>query len=168
MTEDSQIRRLEWSGTQRRYDGNLSDHHHLRCLICGEVEDVAVGPGRTGRGLARETPTRSSAIDWSSPESAPPAGQGRQRRPEKTDFARPRKRGWSSSRPSSKRRPTRKKNTPSVCLNCWRRKVEIQAGFPAGVIGTTAENLEEAAGGRKLRMDRDVSLLRPEGPGRGV
>lgn len=56
MTEDSQIRRLEWSGTQRRYDGNLSDHHHLRCLICGEVEDVAVRPWpKLEEALARET-----------------------------------------------------------------------------------------------------------------
>jgi rubrerythrin len=37
----------------------------------------------------------------------------------------------------SRRPPTRKRNTPRGCLS----------SFPAGVIGTTVENLEEAAGG---------------------
>ena len=38
------IQRLEWAGTQRRYDGTLESHYHLRCLGCGRVEDLMTGP----------------------------------------------------------------------------------------------------------------------------
>jgi Fur family ferric uptake transcriptional regulator len=51
------IRRLELSGTRRRYDSRLGSHYHVRCLGCGQVDDVEVdsvkcldeGVGKTSR-----------------------------------------------------------------------------------------------------------------------
>ncbi|MFC1895858.1 transcriptional repressor [Thermodesulfobacteriota bacterium] len=34
------IQTLELGGPQRRYDGNPTNHHHVRCLRCGRVDDV--------------------------------------------------------------------------------------------------------------------------------
>lgn len=44
MTANRQIRRLEWAGSPRRYEGNLADHHHLRCLQCGDLKDLPGAP----------------------------------------------------------------------------------------------------------------------------
>jgi len=40
------IRKLEMPGAQRRFDGDLSEHYHVRCLVCGRVDDV-YGPPLT-------------------------------------------------------------------------------------------------------------------------
>lgn len=34
------IRTVAVAGEQRRYDGTLSDHHHIRCSVCGRIDDV--------------------------------------------------------------------------------------------------------------------------------
>jgi Fur family ferric uptake transcriptional regulator len=34
------IRKIEAGGGQRRFDGELSDHYHVRCLYCGRVDDA--------------------------------------------------------------------------------------------------------------------------------
>jgi len=34
------IRKLETTGRESRFDGNLEPHHHLRCRVCGCFEDV--------------------------------------------------------------------------------------------------------------------------------
>jgi Fur family ferric uptake transcriptional regulator len=34
------VRKLQTGGTQRRYDGNASNHYHVCCVRCGRVEDV--------------------------------------------------------------------------------------------------------------------------------
>ncbi len=39
LVREGWIQRLEFGGTQMRFDGNPSEHHHLRCLSCGEVRD---------------------------------------------------------------------------------------------------------------------------------
>ena len=39
-------RKLDLAGTRRRFDGSTEDHYHVRCIHCGEVEDVQVGPVR--------------------------------------------------------------------------------------------------------------------------
>jgi Fe2+ or Zn2+ uptake regulation protein len=44
LAEAGSARRLELGGAQRRYDGRLDRHHHLRCLGCGRVQDVAAEP----------------------------------------------------------------------------------------------------------------------------
>lgn len=38
------IRKLELGGTQRRFDGNATDHYHVRCIRCGRVDDVPTQP----------------------------------------------------------------------------------------------------------------------------
>jgi Fur family ferric uptake transcriptional regulator len=40
MCEIGEIRKLGVGGSQRRYDGNIMPHHHIRCTECGKVDDV--------------------------------------------------------------------------------------------------------------------------------
>jgi Fur family ferric uptake transcriptional regulator len=43
------VRKVEGSGGEARFDGNLSPHHHVRCIHCGDVADVEdslAGPQR--------------------------------------------------------------------------------------------------------------------------
>lgn len=40
MSQTGMIRKLETAGRQKRFDGDLSPHHHMRCRICGAVSDV--------------------------------------------------------------------------------------------------------------------------------
>lgn len=44
LSEAGLIRKLELGRMPRRFDALVSDHHHVRCLECGKVEDVAVEP----------------------------------------------------------------------------------------------------------------------------
>lgn len=34
------IQKVEGAGGQRRFDGDLTAHYHVRCLYCGRVEDA--------------------------------------------------------------------------------------------------------------------------------
>ena len=40
LSEKGFVQKLECAGNQRRYDGNPENHHHIRCRICGRVEDI--------------------------------------------------------------------------------------------------------------------------------
>ena len=40
MAEMGMIRKLPFGGGEARYDGDLTRHHHVRCLRCGRVDDV--------------------------------------------------------------------------------------------------------------------------------
>ena len=40
LARDGVIQTLEISGTQKRFDGNASNHYHMRCLRCGKVADA--------------------------------------------------------------------------------------------------------------------------------
>lgn len=40
------IQKLEWAGTQKRFDGNVKPHYHIRCIECGKVEDLSMEPFR--------------------------------------------------------------------------------------------------------------------------
>lgn len=42
LAERSMLRKLELGGTQRRFDADLYPHQHIRCLLCGRVENVQV------------------------------------------------------------------------------------------------------------------------------
>ena len=46
MSQAGMIRKLETAGRQKRFDGDLSPHHHMRCRICGAVSDIL--PGELG------------------------------------------------------------------------------------------------------------------------
>jgi Fur family transcriptional regulator, peroxide stress response regulator len=40
LTDIGRVRKLETSGTEARFDGNLDAHEHVRCVTCGKVDDV--------------------------------------------------------------------------------------------------------------------------------
>lgn len=40
LTASGEIRRLERAGVQKRFDGDLTPHQHVRCESCGSVGDV--------------------------------------------------------------------------------------------------------------------------------
>jgi Fur family ferric uptake transcriptional regulator len=42
LAAEGLIQKLEISGTQKRFDGNVSVHYHIRCLGCGRVADVQI------------------------------------------------------------------------------------------------------------------------------
>ncbi len=42
LAERGLLRKLEMGGTQRRFDGDLFSHQHIRCVLCGRVENVMV------------------------------------------------------------------------------------------------------------------------------
>ena len=44
LSEINMIQKIEWGGTQKRFDGNIEDHHHVRCRVCGKVEDLMSDP----------------------------------------------------------------------------------------------------------------------------
>ena len=35
------IRRIDFSGSQKRFDATVENHYHVKCNKCGKVEDVA-------------------------------------------------------------------------------------------------------------------------------
>ena len=41
------IRKLDYSGSQMRFDGDLHGHQHIRCISCGRIEDIAGTPEPT-------------------------------------------------------------------------------------------------------------------------
>ena len=44
LSNQGLVRKLEHTGAQRRYDGNLDFHYHLRCVLCGRVVDAPLEP----------------------------------------------------------------------------------------------------------------------------
>lgn len=36
------IQKLNMSGAQKRFDGNPEYHHHIKCDLCGRVDDISV------------------------------------------------------------------------------------------------------------------------------
>ena len=40
LADSGEIRRLEASGSVRRFDGDMSCHQHVRCVRCGRIGDV--------------------------------------------------------------------------------------------------------------------------------
>ena len=44
LAEHGLIRKLEFAGSQRRFDGKRHDHYHLRCTRCDKIEDAPVEP----------------------------------------------------------------------------------------------------------------------------
>ena len=46
LHEDGLIRKLEFGGSEARFDGDTKDHYHVRCRECGHIEDIYdLGPG---------------------------------------------------------------------------------------------------------------------------
>lgn len=42
MTEQGLIKVTGQGGIQRRYEGNIKEHYHLKCVSCGRLEDASV------------------------------------------------------------------------------------------------------------------------------
>jgi len=42
MAESGMVLKLEMAGTQRRYDGTTDNHYHVRCTMCGRVDDLPI------------------------------------------------------------------------------------------------------------------------------
>ncbi|MDR2551525.1 MAG: transcriptional repressor [Desulfobulbus sp.] len=42
MAEHGMILKIEVGGTQKRFDATTDNHYHIRCSICGKVDDIDV------------------------------------------------------------------------------------------------------------------------------
>lgn len=42
------VRKLENAAGQKRFDGDMSPHHHIRCEVCGRVGDIFDAPDISG------------------------------------------------------------------------------------------------------------------------
>jgi Fe2+ or Zn2+ uptake regulation protein len=43
LNQMGMVRKIDFSGAEARYDGNVEDHDHLRCICCLRIDD-APGP----------------------------------------------------------------------------------------------------------------------------
>jgi len=50
LAELGKIRKLEVDGEQKRFDGDISPHYHIRCIKCNRVDDIYI---RMDRGLEK-------------------------------------------------------------------------------------------------------------------
>ena len=44
LSQSGDIRKLDACGSQRRFDGSIDQHYHIRCNHCGRVDDVPLEP----------------------------------------------------------------------------------------------------------------------------
>ncbi|MFH1755602.1 MAG: transcriptional repressor [Candidatus Latescibacterota bacterium] len=44
LSERGLIRKLDVSGTEKRFDIDLSEHYHVQCAMCGRIEDATEAP----------------------------------------------------------------------------------------------------------------------------
>ena len=42
LSECGIIKKLETGGEQKRFDGNPGPHYHIRCNVCGRVDDIPI------------------------------------------------------------------------------------------------------------------------------
>ncbi len=40
LADKGEVRRMETGQGENRYDGDLTPHHHVRCVVCGRVDDA--------------------------------------------------------------------------------------------------------------------------------
>ena len=40
LTEQGVIRKLETAGQQKRFDGDITPHYHVKCVKCGKIDDL--------------------------------------------------------------------------------------------------------------------------------
>lgn len=40
LADEGQVLKLDVSGNQRRFDGTPERHYHIRCSVCGRLDDV--------------------------------------------------------------------------------------------------------------------------------
>ncbi len=44
LADEGSVLKLDLAGTQRRFDGTVENHYHIRCCKCGKVDDIDVQP----------------------------------------------------------------------------------------------------------------------------
>jgi len=44
LSENGIIRKLDSIDSQKRFDGDLSPHYHIKCIKCGKVGDIHITP----------------------------------------------------------------------------------------------------------------------------
>jgi Fur family ferric uptake transcriptional regulator len=47
LSQEGVVQKVELGGPQRRYDGDITTHYHVRCIECGRVEDAPVKPTKS-------------------------------------------------------------------------------------------------------------------------
>jgi len=46
LSQSGVIKKLEMTGSRRRFDGSFGNHYHVACVHCGKVEDISMDPVR--------------------------------------------------------------------------------------------------------------------------
>lgn len=54
MSRAGIIRKIEAAGSQKRFDGSLFPHFHMRCVKCGKVMDAPIELPQVASGIPRE------------------------------------------------------------------------------------------------------------------
>ncbi|OKY75694.1 MAG: transcriptional repressor [Desulfobulbaceae bacterium DB1] len=54
LSDTGIIQKLDVGGTQKRFDGDISIHSHVRCVVCGKVGDIDIAPGYDIEGEAQK------------------------------------------------------------------------------------------------------------------
>ena len=44
LSQAGEVAKIEWGGSETRFDGDSRQHYHVRCLGCGSVADVHLPP----------------------------------------------------------------------------------------------------------------------------
>lgn len=47
LSREGVIQRLDGAGSPKRFDGELGEHEHIRCIRCGRVDDVPAAAAST-------------------------------------------------------------------------------------------------------------------------
>ncbi len=67
LADSGEIRRLEAAGTTKRFDGNMVEHQHVRCLCCGRIGDIMTPlptPAVSGMHVSGFSEIRSARIEF--------------------------------------------------------------------------------------------------------
>ena len=61
------VRKLENAAGQKRFDGDVSPHHHIRCEVCGKVGDIFDAPDISGieHGLSTDFQITGVSLEFS-------------------------------------------------------------------------------------------------------
>ncbi len=44
LSRQGLLQKVVMGGAQKRFDGTTEDHYHVRCVLCGSVDDIAAEP----------------------------------------------------------------------------------------------------------------------------
>jgi Fur family ferric uptake transcriptional regulator len=55
MSEAGIIKKLEYSGRQKRFDATIQPHNHIHCIRCGRISDIQTIPGSELRSMISDS-----------------------------------------------------------------------------------------------------------------